>query len=110
MTIHDIQKLVAARYGITGCDLLSRRRHRSLARPRQVAMWLCRQTTPCSLPEIGAAFGGRDHTTVMHAIERVEALLPFDPRFATPVWELLAEIDPETSAELRRIRMRRSVA
>jgi len=74
-----------------------------------VAMWLCFKVTPSSFPEIGRAFD-RDHTTVMHAVERVEALLLQDAEFAWPVWELLAAADPETSAEIRRIRMRRAVA
>ena len=87
MTIHDIQTLVCCAFGISQLDLLSRRRGRVQARPRQVAMWLARHATPCSLPEIGRAFD-RDHTTVMHGIERVEARMAEDPGFAATVREL----------------------
>lgn len=72
MTIHEIQATVAARYGVTVLDIVSRRQGRATYRPRQVAMWLARHLTLHSLPEIGRAFGGRDHTTVMHGIWRVE--------------------------------------
>ncbi len=74
VTIDNIQKTVAEYYKIRLSDLLSTRRTRSIARPRQVAMALSRELTQHSLPEIGAAFGGRDHTTVMHACERVKIL------------------------------------
>jgi chromosomal replication initiator protein len=59
-------------------DMLSARRARAVARPRQVAMYLTKQLTPRSLPEIGRKFGGRDHTTVMHAIRRIEELRAVD--------------------------------
>jgi len=72
VTIENIQKTVAEYYKIRVTDLLSKRRNRSIARPRQVAMALARELTSHSLPEIGDAFGGRDHTTVMHACERVK--------------------------------------
>ena len=55
-------------------DLLSERRNRAVARPRQAAMWLAKQLTTRSLPDIGRRFGGRDHTTVLHAVRRIEAL------------------------------------
>jgi chromosomal replication initiator protein len=55
-------------------DLLSERRNRAIARPRQAAMWLAKQLTTRSLPDIGRRFGGRDHTTVLHAVRRIEAL------------------------------------
>jgi chromosomal replication initiator protein len=61
-------------------DLLSEKRSRSLARPRQIAMTLARELTQLSLPEIGQAFGGRDHTTVMHACQRVQGLQEADTR------------------------------
>jgi len=59
-------------------DMVSARRARAVARPRQVAMYLAKQLTPRSLPEIGRKFGGRDHTTVMHAIRRIEELRALD--------------------------------
>jgi Bacterial dnaA protein helix-turn-helix len=84
-TISAIQTAVADGFGVTLLDLLSRRGARAIARPRQVAMWLCRHTTLASLPEIGRAFGGRDHTTVMHAIARVDELMAADAAFADQV-------------------------
>jgi chromosomal replication initiator protein len=66
----------------------SARRARAVARPRQVAMYLCKQLTPRSLPEIGRKFGGRDHTTVMHAVKKVEELLAADRALAEDI-ELL---------------------
>jgi chromosomal replication initiator protein len=86
MTIHDIQKLVASRMGATALDLVSARQ--ASARPRQVAMWLCRHSTPASFPAIGRAFGNRDHTTVMQAVKRVDALMAGDPAFAAVVEDL----------------------
>lgn len=84
-TICAIQTVVAEQFGMTVLDLLSRRGARAVARPRQVAMWVCRHTTLASLPEIGRAFGGRDHTTVMAAIARVDELMAADPVFALRV-------------------------
>ncbi len=84
-TICAIQTVVAGQFGMTVLDLLSRRGARAIARPRQVAMWVCRHSTLASLPEIGRAFGGRDHTTVMAAIARVDALMAADPAFAALV-------------------------
>ena len=78
ITIEDIQKKVAEHYGLRMADMLSARRARAVARPRQVAMYLAKQLTPRSLPEIGRKFGGRDHTTVMHAIRRIEELRAID--------------------------------
>ena len=74
ITIEDIQKRVAEHYNIRLADMHSPRRARSVARPRQVAMYLAKQLTTRSLPEIGRKFGGRDHTTVMHAVRRIEEL------------------------------------
>ena len=70
---------MAEHYGLRMADMLSARRARAVARPRQVAMYLTKQLTPRSLPEIGRKFGGRDHTTVMHAIRRIEELRALDP-------------------------------
>ena len=74
VTIENIQKTVAEFYKIKGADLVSKRRTRSVARPRQVAMALAKELTNHSLPEIGNAFGGRDHTTVIHACRKVAEL------------------------------------
>jgi chromosomal replication initiator protein len=88
VTIEEIQKRVAEHYNIKVSDMHSARRSRAVARPRQVAMYLSKQLTPRSLPEIGRKFGGRDHTTVMHAVRKVEELKAADPSFAEDV-ELL---------------------
>lgn len=72
--IDNIQKTVADYYKIKVADLFSKKRTRNIARPRQVAMWLCREVTSHSFPEIGDAFGGRDHTTVIHAVKTIDAL------------------------------------
>lgn len=75
VTIENIKKTVAEYYKIKVSDLLSKRRNRSVARPRQVAMALSKELTEHSLPEIGEAFGGRDHTTVLHACRKIKELL-----------------------------------
>ncbi|MDR2186782.1 MAG: chromosomal replication initiator protein DnaA [Azonexus sp.] len=72
--IDNIQKTVADYYKIKVADLFSKKRTRAIARPRQLAMWLCREVTSHSFPEIGDAFGGRDHTTVIHAVKTIDAL------------------------------------
>jgi chromosomal replication initiator protein len=74
ITIENIQKTVADYYKIKVADLFSKKRTRMIARPRQVAMWLCKEVTPHSYPSIGDAFGGRDHTTVIHAVKTIESL------------------------------------
>jgi chromosomal replication initiator protein len=74
VTIDNIQKTVAEYFKIRISDVLSKRRSRSIARPRQIAMALAKELTRHSLPEIGDAFGGRDHTTVLHACRRIKAL------------------------------------
>lgn len=78
VTIDDIQRRVAEYYNLRMADLLSARRARVVARPRQVAMYLSKQLTTRSLPEIGRKFGGRDHTTVMHAVKKIEELKACD--------------------------------
>jgi chromosomal replication initiator protein len=70
----NIQKTVADYYKIKVAELFSKKRTRAIARPRQVAMWLCREVTSHSYPEIGDAFGGRDHTTVIHAVKTIDSL------------------------------------
>ena len=88
VTIDEIQKRVAEHYNIRLADMHSARRARAVARPRQVAMYLCKQLTPRSLPEIGRKFGGRDHTTVMHAVRKIEELRAADRTLAEDI-ELL---------------------
>ncbi len=88
VTIEEIQKRVAEHFNIRISDMHSARRARAVARPRQVAMYLAKQLTARSLPEIGRKFGGRDHTTVMHAVRKVDELRATDSSFSDDV-ELL---------------------
>ena len=83
--IEDIQKIVAKHFNVSKADLLSSRRTRTVVRPRQIAMYLAKQLTPRSLPEIGRRFGGRDHTTVLHAVRKVESLMSEDTLIADDV-------------------------
>jgi chromosomal replication initiator protein len=80
VSIENIQKTVAQYYKIRVADLMSKRRNRAVARPRQVAMALAKELTERSYPEIGEAFGGKDHTTVLHACKRIKALRESDTR------------------------------
>jgi chromosomal replication initiator protein len=89
VTVENIQKTVADYYKVRIADLLSKRRSRSVARPRQVAMALAKELTTHSLPEIGDAFGGRDHTTVMHACKRIRELRDSEPRIQEDFTALL---------------------
>ena len=89
VTVENIQKTVAEYYKIRIADLLSKRRSRSIARPRQVAMALAKELTNYSLPEIGDAFGGRDHTTVMHACKRIKELRDIEQRMQEDYTNLL---------------------
>lgn len=79
VTIDEIQRRVAEYFNVKMGDMLSARRARSVARPRQIAMYLSKQLTTRSLPEIGRKFGGRDHTTVIHAVRKIEQLREEDP-------------------------------
>ena len=89
VTIENIQKTVAEYYKVRVADLLSKRRSRSVARPRQMAMALAKELTTHSLPEIGDAFGGRDHTTVLHACKRIKDLREGERRVAEDYSNLL---------------------
>ena len=93
VTIDDIQRRVADYYQIKLNDLLSPRRAREVARPRQVAMYLAKRLTPRSLPEIGRRFGGRDHTTVMHAVKRIDELRLGDRELDADVTQLARLLD-----------------
>ncbi len=85
VTIEEIQRRVAEYYNIRLADMLSARRARAVARPRQVAMYLSKQLTTRSLPEIGRKFGGRDHTTVIHAVRKIDELCQLDSGFEEDV-------------------------
>ena len=85
ITVDDIQKATAEHFGLKQADLLSERRTRAVARPRQAAMYLAKQMTTRSLPDIGRRFGGRDHTTVLHAVRRIEELKAGDAVLAADI-------------------------
>jgi len=92
ITIENIQKTVADYYKVRVAELLSERRNRSVARPRQIAMALSKELTSHSLPEIGEAFGGRDHTTVLHACRRIKALRDTEQRVTEDYTNLLRKL------------------
>ena len=92
ITLELIQKYVADYYKIKVAEMYSQKRTRAIARPRQVAMWLARELTPHSLPEIGEAFGGRDHTTVLHACRTIGDLRGKDGQLNNDVHVLLQSI------------------
>jgi chromosomal replication initiator protein len=83
--IEDIQRLVARQYNVSRSDLLCSRRTANVVRPRQVAMYLAKILTLRSLPEIGRRFGGRDHTTVLHAVRKMDALIATDTALAEEI-------------------------
>jgi chromosomal replication initiator protein len=89
--IEDIQRIVARHYNVSKTELLSNRRTRTIVKPRQVAMYLSKVMTPRSLPEIGRRFGGRDHTTVLHAVRKIEDLSGADNTLAQEL-ELLRRL------------------
>ena len=89
VTIDGIMVVVADHYGIKIADMKSKRRTRNITFPRQVAMYLARELTDSSLPEIGDIFGGRDHTTVIHAVDKIEGELKLDPSLQNTINELI---------------------
>jgi chromosomal replication initiator protein len=89
--IEDIQRIVGKHYAVSRQDILSSRRTRNVVLPRQIAMYLAKALTPRSLPEIGRHFGGRDHTTVLHAVRKVDALVKSDTQLAQEL-ELLKRL------------------
>ncbi|MBO6756414.1 MAG: chromosomal replication initiator protein DnaA [Roseibium sp.] len=91
--IEDIQRVVSKHYNVSKADLLSARRTRTIVRPRQIAMYLAKVMTPRSLPEIGRRFGNRDHTTVLHAVRKIEELVQADPALAQEIELLKRMID-----------------
>ncbi len=82
LTIEEIQRKVAEHYNIRLSDMIGPKRVRNIARPRQIAMYLAKQLTPRSLPEIGRRFGGRDHTTIMHGVRKIEELMATDSQLS----------------------------
>ncbi|MBT9292804.1 chromosomal replication initiator protein DnaA [Prosthecodimorpha staleyi] len=91
--IEDIQRIVCKQYNVSKADLLSSRRTRTVVRPRQIAMYLSKTLTPRSLPEIGRRFGNRDHTTVLHAVRKIEDMIKTDRAFQDEVDGLKRQID-----------------
>lgn len=91
--IEDIQKVVARHFNVSKSDLLSSRRTRIIVRPRQIAMYLSKVLTPRSLPEIGRRFGGRDHTTVLHAVRKIEELIAGDKALGEEIELLKRMVD-----------------
>ncbi len=90
--IEDIQRIVARQYNVSRSDLLSSRRTANVVRPRQVAMYLAKTLTLRSLPEIGRRFGGRDHTTVLHAVRKIEGLVSKDTTLSDEVESLKRQL------------------
>jgi hypothetical protein len=84
-SIREIQTAVCKHYGVKLADMLSARRTAIVVRPRQVAMYLCKELTPHSLPQLGRRFGGRDHTTVLHAVRKVPAVSRVDAELAQDI-------------------------
>lgn len=92
ITVDEIQKTAADHFSMKQSDLLSERRTRAVARPRQIAMYLCKQLTTRSYPDIGRRFGGRDHTTVLHAVKKIEELMTQDEQIARDVETLIRRL------------------
>jgi chromosomal replication initiator protein len=92
ITVDEIQKATAEHFSLKQADLLSERRTRAVTRPRQIAMHVCKQLTTRSYPDIGRRFGGRDHTTVIHAVRRIEELMATDEQIARDVEALVRKL------------------
>jgi chromosomal replication initiator protein len=90
--IEEIQRIVARHYNVSRSDLLSSRRTANVVRPRQIAMYLAKTLTLRSLPEIGRRFGGRDHTTVLHAVRKIESLIGTDNGLAAEIEVLKSQL------------------
>jgi chromosomal replication initiator protein len=90
--IEEIQRIVARQYNVSRSDLLSARRTANVVRPRQIAMYLAKTLTLRSLPEIGRRFGGRDHTTVLHAVRKIENLIGNDTTLAAEIEVLKGQL------------------
>ena len=92
ITIELIQQKVADYYGIKIAEMKSKKRTRAIAFPRQIAMYLCRELTDNSFPKIGEEFGGRDHTTVIHACEKIQTDIKNDPSLQVSIREIVDSI------------------
>jgi chromosomal replication initiator protein len=92
ITIDQIQKKVAESFSVSVSDLKAKTRTKAVALPRQIAMYVARQLTHASLAEIGRAFGGKDHTTVLHAVDKVQSLLQDDAKLRKNVESLIHSI------------------
>lgn len=92
VTIENIQITVAKHFGIKVSDMKSKRRTRNITFPRQIAMYLSRELTDSSLPEVGSEFGGRDHTTVIHACDKIQSEMKMDPSLQATIKELIDDI------------------
>ena len=90
--IEDILKVISRHFGVSRSDILSQRRHRSVVWPRQIGMYLAKQLTSRSLPEIGRRFGNRDHTTVLHAIRKIEGELDGNTRLKDEIEDLKKQL------------------
>ncbi len=98
ITIETIQKVVASHYGVEITDMLSKKRNKQIVVPRQVAMYLCRKLTDASYPQIGDQFGGKDHTTVIHAHDKIENEMKVDQELAATIEVLHQKINPNYTA------------
>ncbi|MCK4691453.1 MAG: chromosomal replication initiator protein DnaA, partial [Desulfuromonadales bacterium] len=94
ITIENIQKIVANHYQIKTSDLKSPKRLKTLVLPRQIAMYIGRKLTSASYPEIGAKFGGKDHSTVIHAIKKIEKNMGEDLQLRSTIEKLIDNIKP----------------
>lgn len=92
ITVEAVQKAVAAYFSVRIADLKGKRRHRGISRPRMIAMYLCRQLTTASFPEIGMRFGGKDHSTVINACKRIEALTGEDEELRLAVESIKSQV------------------
>ena len=93
ITVEDIQKQVASFYNITQADIIGKKRVKQIVMPRQIAMYLTRELTDFSLPKIGKEFGGKDHTTVLHAIDKIEASIKDDSQLQQDIHKLKDQLN-----------------
>jgi chromosomal replication initiator protein len=98
-SVASIKASVCRSFGVPLIEMVSARRSRSIARPRQIVMFISRELTPFSLPHIGRLFGDRDHTTVLHACRQVELRIVEDKALAHKVQAIIAEVKSATDAE-----------
>ena len=92
ITLEDVQEVVASRFNVKISELKSKRRTKTLVHPRQIAMFLARELTDSSFPEIGREFGGKDHTTIIHACRQIEKALDEDTTLQATIESLKDEI------------------